>query len=121
MTSDDAVNPNDVPAPPTGEKPAAREEKSPEENSPDEKPARVRPVKPLKHQQGGGVVPKKAAIERARNATKPKDWSGLSVYILGFDSLSQMATRRSLPRTVKYLEDAMQAVVLNGKCSGHMR
>lgn len=66
MTSDDAVNPNDVPAPPTGEKPAAREEKSPEDNSPDEKSARVRPVKPLKHQQGGGVVPKKAAEDDAR-------------------------------------------------------
>lgn len=60
------------------------------------------------------VVPKKEAIERARSATKPKDWSGLSVYILGFDSLSQMATRRSLPKTVRYLEEAMQAVVLNG-------
>lgn len=60
------------------------------------------------------AVPRKEAVERARSATKPNNWSGLNVYVLGFDSLSQMAMRRSLPKTVKYLEDAMQAVVLNG-------
>ncbi len=43
-----------------------------------------------------------------------QDWSGLNVYILGFDSLSQMSFRRNMPQTVRYLEKEMGTLVLNG-------
>ena len=60
------------------------------------------------------LVPSDAAIKRARQAERPKDWSGLNVFILGFDSLSQQSFRRNLPLTVEYLENTMDAIVLNG-------
>ena len=41
-------------------------------------------------------------------------WSGLNVYVLGFDSLSQMSFRRNMPLTVNYFEKEMGASVLNG-------
>ena len=34
--------------------------------------------------------------------------------IAGYDSLSQMTFRRKLPETVKFLEDELGAVILNG-------
>ena len=43
------------------------------------------------------------------------DSSGLSVYFLIFDSLSQMSFRRNLPLSVKVLEETSGAVVLNGE------
>ncbi|CAD6198670.1 unnamed protein product [Caenorhabditis auriculariae] len=39
----------------------------------------------------------------------------LNVYFLGFDSLSQMSFRRKLPKTVKFLEEVLGSVVLNGR------
>ncbi|KJH41424.1 hypothetical protein DICVIV_12604 [Dictyocaulus viviparus] len=42
------------------------------------------------------------------------DNSGLNVYFLGFDSLSQMSFRRKLPKTVKVLEETLKSVILNG-------
>lgn len=58
----------------------------------------------------------KFCIRRAKFKKKaqPDDWSGLDVYFLGMDSLSQMTYRRKLPKTVKYLEEVMGSVVLNG-------
>ncbi|CEF69499.1 Protein of unknown function DUF229 family and Alkaline-phosphatase-like, core domain-containing protein [Strongyloides ratti] len=38
----------------------------------------------------------------------------LNVHIISYDSLSQMAFRRLLPKTVKYFEDTMKGVILNG-------
>uniref|UniRef100_A0A0K0DV12 Sulfatase N-terminal domain-containing protein n=1 Tax=Strongyloides stercoralis TaxID=6248 RepID=A0A0K0DV12_STRER len=38
----------------------------------------------------------------------------LNVHIISYDSLSQMAFRRLLPKTVKYFEEIMEGVVLNG-------
>lgn len=61
------------------------------------------------------IVPKEDKIKVLMNKQKPKDWSGLNIYFLGFDSLSQMAFRRNLPKTTKFLEETMGAVVLNGK------
>lgn len=61
------------------------------------------------------IVPKEETIETLRTKEKPKDWSGLNVYFLGFDSMSQMAFRRSLPKTTRFLEETMESIVLNGK------
>ncbi|CAL2038842.1 unnamed protein product [Caenorhabditis brenneri] len=59
------------------------------------------------------ITPNLKAVERAkrlREAEKKK----YNVYILGFDSLSQMSFRRKLPKTVKFLEENLGSVVLNG-------
>lgn len=48
------------------------------------------------------------AVKRAEN------WSGLNVYILGFDSMSQMEYRRNLPKTVDYLENQLKSNIFNG-------
>ncbi|CAJ0601293.1 unnamed protein product [Cylicocyclus nassatus] len=48
------------------------------------------------------------------DSMKSPDGSGLNVYFLGFDSLSQMSFRRKLPKSVKVLEEVFDAVVLNG-------
>uniref|UniRef100_A0A1I7WEZ8 Nicastrin n=1 Tax=Heterorhabditis bacteriophora TaxID=37862 RepID=A0A1I7WEZ8_HETBA len=40
--------------------------------------------------------------------------SGLDVFFLGFDSLSQMSFRRNLPKTVEFLENVLESVILNG-------
>ncbi|KHJ92230.1 hypothetical protein OESDEN_07888 [Oesophagostomum dentatum] len=52
--------------------------------------------------------------ELLRKGSLSSDSSGLSVYFLGFDSLSQMSFRRKLPLSVKVLEETLGAVVLNG-------
>ncbi|VDM64564.1 unnamed protein product [Angiostrongylus costaricensis] len=49
-----------------------------------------------------------------KNATPSPDNSGLNVYILGFDSLSQMTFRRKMPKTINVLEETLHSVVLNG-------
>uniref|UniRef100_A0A914CD67 DUF229 domain containing protein n=1 Tax=Acrobeloides nanus TaxID=290746 RepID=A0A914CD67_9BILA len=53
-------------------------------------------------------------FQKFENHTRSDKWSGLDVYFLGFDSLSQMSFRRQLPKTVKFLEESMQSVILNG-------
>ncbi|CAI5447475.1 unnamed protein product [Caenorhabditis angaria] len=52
--------------------------------------------------------------ERAKNVSRNPEEKSLNVYFLGFDSLSQMSYRRKLPNTVKFLEETMESVVLNG-------
>ncbi|KAK5972176.1 Elongation factor Tu [Trichostrongylus colubriformis] len=49
-----------------------------------------------------------------KNASRPTDTSGLNVFILGFDSLSQMTFRRKMPKTVEVLEHSFGSIVLNG-------
>uniref|UniRef100_A0A1I7UIR9 Uncharacterized protein n=1 Tax=Caenorhabditis tropicalis TaxID=1561998 RepID=A0A1I7UIR9_9PELO len=58
------------------------------------------------------ITPNQKAMERAKKMKKEK--KQLNVYFLGFDSLSQMSFRRKLPKTVKFLEETMESVVLNG-------
>ncbi|KAE9553335.1 hypothetical protein FO519_003448 [Halicephalobus sp. NKZ332] len=60
------------------------------------------------------ISPKQEIIQRSATSKRPKNWSGLSVYWFSLDSMSQMAYRRSLPKTVEFLEKKMGAVVLNG-------
>ncbi|VDM44229.1 unnamed protein product [Toxocara canis] len=60
------------------------------------------------------VLPKTKRVEQLRAIRKPSDWSGLDVFFLGFDSLSQMSFRRKLPRTTRFLEEKLNAVILNG-------
>jgi hypothetical protein len=60
------------------------------------------------------IAPKKDVIEKAEKTTHSSSWSGLSVYWFAFDSLSQMAFRRSLRKTTEYLEKKMGSIVLNG-------
>ena len=60
------------------------------------------------------VAPKTTLIDKAEAMTHSSSWSGLSVYWFSFDSLSQMAFRRSLPKTIEYLEKKMGTIVLNG-------
>lgn len=64
-------------------------------------------------------VPKQSRLEELEKAqlNRPSAWSGLNVYILGFDSLSQMAFRRNLPLTTNYLENVMGSAVINGICN----
>lgn len=54
-------------------------------------------------------IHERARKMKANSAKKP-----LNVYFLGFDSLSQMSFRRKLPKTVKFLEETLGSVVLNG-------
>ncbi|CAJ0604862.1 unnamed protein product [Cylicocyclus nassatus] len=51
---------------------------------------------------------------RNRGSTKSKDGTSLNLYFLGFDSLSQMSFRRKLPKSVKVIEEILEAVVLQG-------
>ncbi|KAI6187388.1 hypothetical protein M3Y98_00237900 [Aphelenchoides besseyi] len=60
------------------------------------------------------LVPNQTLITKSQTTEHAKDWSGLNVFFLGFDSLSHQAFRRSLPLTVEYLEKEMETVVLNG-------
>jgi hypothetical protein len=60
------------------------------------------------------LVPKQDLIKRLGSIQHDDNWSGLNVFFLGFDSLSQQAFRRNLPFTVEYLEKEMEAVVLQG-------
>ncbi|VDM11989.1 unnamed protein product [Wuchereria bancrofti] len=60
------------------------------------------------------IVPDRKKEEDLSHIKKPSDWSGLDVYFIGFDSLSQMSFRRKLPKTVKYIEEEFDAVVLDG-------
>lgn len=53
-------------------------------------------------------------VEELAEKKRGEDWSGLNVYFLGFDSLSQMSFRRTLPKTVEFLENELGSVVLNG-------
>ncbi|KAJ1371926.1 hypothetical protein KIN20_033975 [Parelaphostrongylus tenuis] len=53
--------------------------------------------------------------ELLRKSVSPSsESSGLNVYFLGFDSLSQMTFRRKMPKTVRVLEETFHSVVLNG-------
>uniref|UniRef100_A0A0N4Z9Q6 Type I phosphodiesterase / nucleotide pyrophosphatase family protein n=1 Tax=Parastrongyloides trichosuri TaxID=131310 RepID=A0A0N4Z9Q6_PARTI len=55
------------------------------------------------------------AILDKKNLDKSKnDNEKLNVHIISYDSLSQMAFRRLLPKTVRYFEDEMNGIVLNG-------
>lgn len=60
------------------------------------------------------VVPRQQFVDRARKIKHPEDWVGLNVLLLEFGSLSHQAYCRNLPRTVKYLEEEMSSVILNG-------
>lgn len=60
------------------------------------------------------LVPNSARVEELAKVKRPTDWSGLDVYFIGFDSLSQMSFRRKLPLTVKFVEEELGAVVLDG-------
>ncbi|VDK85954.1 unnamed protein product [Litomosoides sigmodontis] len=60
------------------------------------------------------IVPDRKKEEALSHIKKPAQWSGLDVYFIGFDSLSQMSFRRKLPKTVKYIEEELDAVVLDG-------
>ena len=60
------------------------------------------------------ISPKKEVIDRVEASKRSSSWSGLSVYWFSLDSMSQMAFRRLLPKTVEYLEKKMGSIVLNG-------
>uniref|UniRef100_A0A915PL71 DUF229 domain-containing protein n=1 Tax=Setaria digitata TaxID=48799 RepID=A0A915PL71_9BILA len=60
------------------------------------------------------VVPDRKKEEDLSHIKKPSDWSGLDVYFIGFDSLSQLSFRRKLPKTVKFIEEEFDGVVLDG-------
>ncbi|KAF1752938.1 hypothetical protein GCK72_019493 [Caenorhabditis remanei] len=60
------------------------------------------------------ITDNEEAHKRARKLTKLEKRKSYNVYFLGFDSLSQMSFRRKLPRTVKFLEETLGSVVLNG-------
>uniref|UniRef100_A0AC34G724 Uncharacterized protein n=1 Tax=Panagrolaimus sp. ES5 TaxID=591445 RepID=A0AC34G724_9BILA len=60
------------------------------------------------------IVPQPDIIKKSKEIERPSTWTGLSVYWFSFDSLSQMAFRRLLPKTVEYLEKKLEAVTLNG-------
>ena len=55
-----------------------------------------------------------AEDKEARRRAAERKGDTLNVFFLGFDSLSQMSFRRNLPKTVGFLENVMEAVVLNG-------
>ncbi|EGT35503.1 hypothetical protein CAEBREN_29956 [Caenorhabditis brenneri] len=59
------------------------------------------------------ITPSLKAVERAKKL-REEEKKKYNVYILGFDSLSQMSFRRKLPKTVKFLEETLGSVVLNG-------
>ncbi|GMT10823.1 hypothetical protein PFISCL1PPCAC_2120, partial [Pristionchus fissidentatus] len=56
-------------------------------------------------------IKKKKFRSSGTNEGTNKKWS---VLMLSFDSVSQMTFRRKLPKTVKFLEESLKAVVLNG-------
>ncbi|CAD5227841.1 unnamed protein product [Bursaphelenchus xylophilus] len=60
------------------------------------------------------MVPRQKFIEKSKDVQPAEDWSGLNVFFMGFDSLSQQAYRRSLPKTVEFLEKELGSVVLDG-------
>lgn len=60
------------------------------------------------------VAAKPHKLEKLKEIKQPKNWSGLNVYILGFDSVSQMEFRRNMPKTVDYLENVMKTNIFNG-------
>ncbi|RCN50084.1 hypothetical protein ANCCAN_03915 [Ancylostoma caninum] len=60
------------------------------------------------------VVRKKDEDLLKRGSALSPDGSGLNVYFLGFDSLSQMSFRRKMPKSVDVLEKTLDAVVLDG-------
>lgn len=53
-------------------------------------------------------------VQQVKERKQPSDWSGLNLFFMGLDSLSQQAYRRSLPLTVKFLEEELGSVVLDG-------
>lgn len=53
-------------------------------------------------------------FEELKNIKQPDNWSGLNVYVLGFDSVSHMEFRRNAPKTMKYLEEVMDSNTFNG-------
>ncbi|EYB84596.1 hypothetical protein Y032_0314g2251 [Ancylostoma ceylanicum] len=60
-------------------------------------------------------VVRKKDEDLLKSGSKPSpDGSGLNVYFLGFDSLSQMSFRRKMPKSVVVLEKTLDAVVLDG-------
>uniref|UniRef100_A0A1I7Y327 DUF229 domain-containing protein n=1 Tax=Steinernema glaseri TaxID=37863 RepID=A0A1I7Y327_9BILA len=60
------------------------------------------------------IVPQTERIKEQKQKKQPDDWSGLNVFFMGMDSLSQMAYRRVMPKTVEYFEKIMKGIVLNG-------
>lgn len=65
------------------------------------------------------AVPQKDRVERmkslnAAHRSRSNANQSLNVYMLSFDSLSQMSFRRNLPKTVKFIEEEIGSVVLNG-------
>jgi len=66
------------------------------------------------------AVPQKDRVERmkslnAAHRSRSNANQSLNVYMLSFDSLSQMSFRRNLPKTVKFIEEEIGSVVLNGE------
>ncbi|CAJ0579700.1 unnamed protein product, partial [Mesorhabditis spiculigera] len=59
------------------------------------------------------VVRNEEAVQRAKERSQPDDWSGLDVYFVSLDSVSQMTFRRKLPKTVAYFEKILGGVVLD--------
>jgi hypothetical protein len=60
------------------------------------------------------ITPNNTIIERLRRIKKPADWSGLNVYIIGFDSLSRLTFQRKMRQSFKYLTEQLDAVFLEG-------
>ncbi|CAD5221035.1 unnamed protein product [Bursaphelenchus okinawaensis] len=60
------------------------------------------------------IVPRKELIQKSADAKPSPDWSGLNLFFMGFDSLSQQAYRRSLPKTVEFLEKELGSIILDG-------
>uniref|UniRef100_A0A183CHQ4 DUF229 domain-containing protein n=1 Tax=Globodera pallida TaxID=36090 RepID=A0A183CHQ4_GLOPA len=62
------------------------------------------------------VVPTADKVDRLKSvrAHATAGQTPLNVYILSFDSLSQMSFRRNLPKTTAFLENEMKSVVFNG-------
>jgi hypothetical protein len=66
------------------------------------------------------VVPNEERVKQLRMKRKHHNVNRtMNVYILSFDSLSQMSFRRNLPKTVKFLEEDMDFTVFNGNCGIH--
>lgn len=60
------------------------------------------------------VSAKPKLLKKLKSIKQHKNWSGLNVYILSFDSISQMEFRRNAPKTVDYLENVMKTNIFNG-------
>ncbi|GMS80429.1 hypothetical protein PENTCL1PPCAC_2604, partial [Pristionchus entomophagus] len=54
------------------------------------------------------------SLKKVEKEVKESDKKRWSVLMISFDSVSQMTFRRKLPKTVKYLEEELGTIVLNG-------